>query len=97
MRIKIKKTDATNAWYMRAYLVGRTCKVLAMQIRQTKRNKPAYKAYFVLHPMTKKTGYWVVEKHCVIVEQSKVPTWDKFLKNNDYGYSRGQATIPSTV
>ncbi len=88
MRIKIKKTINTGAggWYQRDYLAGRTCEVIAFQTRKTKTDEPSYKCYFVLHPITKKSGYWVNEKHCEVIEKSKVPTWVEFLKNNKYGY-----------
>lgn len=88
MIIRIKQVDYNATWYMRDYLVGRTCKVLAVEIRKTRTDRPAYKAYFVLHPISKKPGYWVVDKHCDVVEKSKVPTWNQFLSNNDYGYSK---------
>ena len=90
MRIKSKKTINTGAgaWYQRDYLAGRTCEVIAVDIGQTKKGKPSYKCYFVLHPITKKTGYWVAAKHCEIIEKSKVPTWNQFLKNNKYEYSK---------
>jgi len=42
--------------------------------------------YFVLHPITKKSGYYLPRQYCEVVEQ-ETPTWEKFLKNNDYGYS----------
>ena len=78
MRIRIKKSKHTNAWYMRDYLAGRTCEVLAIGPDDD---------YFVLHPITKKTGYWITKENCEVVEKSKVPTWKHFLKNNSYGYS----------
>lgn len=82
MRIKIKNVKDTGfgtAWYMRDYLDGRTCEVLAIGPDED---------YFVLHPITKKTGYWIAMKNCEVVERSRVPTWKHFLKNNSYGYSR---------
>lgn len=87
MRIKIKQTIYSAAWHHRDYLAGRTCEVLAIDARKTKVNKPAYKVYFVLHPLTKKPGYWIIDRDCEIIDNSKVPTWKQFLKNNKYGYS----------
>ena len=81
MRIKIKKSPHRNAWYMRDYLAGRTCEVLAVIKEKTG------KTYFVLHPITKKPGYYIAEDKCEVVEKSKVPTWKQFLRNNEYGYS----------
>ncbi len=82
MRVKIKKSKYCHCWHMRDYLVGRTCEVLAV-IRGTPDD-----SYFVLHPITKKPGYYISESSCVVVEESEVPTWEEFLANNKYGYSK---------
>lgn len=87
MKVKIKKYEygksicSGSAWYARDYLAGRTCEVLAVQAA----NGNYVASYFVLHPITKKSGYWIGKTDCEIVEKGKVPTFKQFLKNNKYG------------
>jgi hypothetical protein len=68
-------------WYNKDYLKGRTCEVIAIHKRDG--------LYFVLHPMTKKEGYWIFFTDCKVIEyRPQAPTWDAFLKCNKYGYSK---------
>lgn len=80
MRIKITTRLIGGGWFMRQYLHGRTCDVLAIHPDGS---------YFVLHPITKKPGYWLPFNHCkIIIDKPQPPTWDAFLKCNEYGYSK---------
>ena len=88
MKAKINTVFSGGAWYMRKYLHGRTCQVLAKQTTKLADNVFST-SYFVLHPITKKPGYWINTKDCIDVTYEPLPTWDEFLQNNDYGFSKG--------
>ena len=81
MKVKISNSVHGGTWYARRYLEGRTCEVLAINKNDGE--------YMVLHPVTKKAGYWISFAHCRVIEyKPQAPTWEDFLKNNIYGYSR---------
>ena len=100
MKVKIKKYNretsscSPSAWYARDYLAGKTCEVLAIHRSKVFGSEEVYgkakyeKYYFVLHPITKKPGYFIPEKECEVVEKGKVPTFNQFLDNNSYEYSK---------
>lgn len=84
MRVKINRSLTGGMWYNKNYLKGRTCEVLAIQYPDTEAG-----LYFVLHPITKKPGYWIHFTHCKVIEDKpRAPSWDVFLRSNDYGYSK---------
>ena len=87
MKVKIRSgVTSCRGWYMRDYLQGRTCEVLAEIV--TPRGQGNFTIeYFVLHPVTKKPGYYLPRQYCEVVEQ-EVQTFDEFLNDNDYGYSK---------
>ena len=86
MRVKICTMYNAGAWYMRNYLRGRTCQVLAKHTIQVAEHTYST-SYFVLHPITKKPGYWINTKDCIKIGYGPVPTWEEFLTCNQYGYS----------
>lgn len=86
MRVKISISSANHAWYNREYLNGRTCEVLA--IRDDKNSEPE-KEYCVIHPITKKPGYYIPHSQCKVVEELPEPvSWEYFLEHNDYGWTK---------